>query len=72
MVYEIQTDPGETCTLRYTAPDGTVLDSGGAGAVTADEAGVCRWRWQLGDQPGKATATVSIDQITQDFSLEVR
>lgn len=71
-IYEIQTDPGETCALRYTAPDGVVLQGEGTGETVADESGVCRWRWSLGDQAGMATVTVGIDQISQDFSLEVR
>jgi hypothetical protein len=70
--YQIQTDPGETCTLRYTTPDGTPSQVQGTGAITADSQGICRWVWDVGAVEGVATVTVSIDEITQDFQLELR
>jgi hypothetical protein len=70
--YQIQTDPGETCTLRYTAPDGVPSQAQGTGAITADSQGICQWNWEVGDLEGTATVTISIDKITQDFQIEVR
>lgn len=70
--YQIQTDPGETCTLKYTAPDGTISEGQGAGRITADNLGVCTWTWELGEPKGEGIVTVTIDQITQDFGIEVR
>jgi hypothetical protein len=60
------------CTLQYTAPDGSESRAAGTGAITAGAEGVCRWVWDLGDTPGIATVTVSIDEITQEFSIEIR
>jgi hypothetical protein len=71
-VYQIQTDPGETCTLQYTAPDGAMTQAQGTGAIKANSQGVCKWTWDLGDLQGYGLVTVTIDQITQDFSIEVR
>jgi hypothetical protein len=70
--YQIQTDPGEICTLRYTAPDGTSSQARGTGAIIADSQGICRWLWDVGALEGFATVTVSIDEIRQDFQLELR
>lgn len=70
--YVIQTDPGESCTLQYTDPSGAPGQAQGTGAVTANQQGICRWLWQVGDQEGLATVTVSIGGITQDFQIEVR
>lgn len=70
--YRILTDPGETCTLRYTTPDGRLSQSPGTGTIVADAQGVCHWLWEVGDLKGRATVTVSIDEISQDFWLELR
>jgi hypothetical protein len=71
-VYQIQTDAGETCILQYTAPDGAMTQGQGTGAIIADAQGICKWTWELGDLKGDGLVTVTIDQITQDFSIEVR
>lgn len=70
--YQIQTDPGETCTLKYTAPDGTISEGQGTGRITANNQGVCTWTWELGEPKGEGVVTVTIDQITQDLGIEVR
>lgn len=70
--YQIQTDPGERCSLRYSTPDGSASPAPGTGTITADSQGVCRWVWDLGDLAGEAQVNVGIDEIWQDFSLEVR
>jgi hypothetical protein len=70
--YQVQTDPGETCTLQYTAPDGTIREGQGTGRITADNQGVCSWTWELGETKGDGIVTVTIGQITQGFGIEVR
>lgn len=70
--YEIQTDPGESCALFYTGPNGIPSQAQGTGAITADPQGICRWLWEVGDLEGVATVTVSIGEITQDFQIEAR
>jgi hypothetical protein len=70
--YEFQTDPGELCNLQYTAPDGSERQAAGTGVITADSEGICRWIWDLGNTPGIGTVTVRIDEITQEFSIEIR
>ena len=70
--YQVQTDPGETCVLVYTAPDGSPGPAMGTGEVVADDQGICTWTWEVGDLEGQGTVTVRIDQITQDFGIEVR
>jgi hypothetical protein len=65
--YRIQTDPGEACDLHYTAPDGAQQNT----MITAGGDGVCAWRWQVGSQPGEGRVTVTIDEITQIFTLKI-
>ncbi len=70
--YQVQTDPGESCTLVYTTPDGSISQAPGTGSIIANNEGICSWLWDLGDIEGKGTVTISIDQIKQDFDIEVR
>lgn len=70
--YQIQTDAGESCALQYVDPGGALSQASGAGTITADSRGICRWVWELGDQKGNGTVTVRIDEIIQDFNIEVR
>jgi hypothetical protein len=70
--FQVQTDPGEVCTLAYTAPDGSISQSPGTGPIIANDEGICSWLWDLGDIEGKGIVTISIDQITQDLAIEVR
>lgn len=70
--YRIQSDPGESCTLRYTLPDGTPSQASGTGAIRADRRGICSWIWEAGDQVGQAIVTVRIGGIEQDFRIEIR
>lgn len=72
MEYRIRTDPGETCTLQYTLPDGSLSQAHGTGTIQADRQGLCKWVWETGPLKGKGIVTVSIDQITQDFEVEIR
>lgn len=72
MEYRIRTDPGETCTLQYTLPDGSLSQVHGTGTIQADHQGLCRWVWETGPLKGRGIVTVSIDQITQDFAVEIR
>jgi hypothetical protein len=70
--FRIRTDPGETCELSFTNPDGSLSRAPGTGAVTADGQGVCRWEWEVGAQTGQGLVTIRIDQIAQDLALEIR
>jgi len=70
--YQIQTDPGEICSLRYIAPGGDSGLAPGSGTILTNSQGVCNWVWELGDLPGEAVVTVGIDEILQNFSLEIR
>ncbi len=70
--YQVQTDPGEICILVYTAPDGSISRAPGTGSIITNDEGICSWVWDLGDIEGKGTVTISIDQIKQDFDIEVR
>lgn len=70
--YQIQTDPGETCFLQYIAPDGEISQVQGTGAITAGADGVCTWIWSVGEVKGDATVRVTVDEITQDYRMEIR
>ncbi len=70
--FSIQTDPGEACELHFTKPDGSLSRAPGTGAITADGQGICHWEWELDAQTGKGLVTIRIDQITQDFALDIR
>lgn len=70
--YRIRTDAGETCTLQYIPPDGKPSQAPGTGSITADSEGLCAWNWEVGTAEGIGTVTVTIDEISQEFSIEVR
>jgi hypothetical protein len=71
-VYRIQTDVGQPCSLRYTAPDGAVWPPAGPAEITADSEGVCVWRWPVGHVPGQGIVTIVIDEINQDFVINIQ
>lgn len=68
---QIQTDPGQPCTLRYTTPEGIEVNAPGAGTITADDQGICEWSWEVGEVRGEGTVTITIDEITQDFLIHI-
>lgn len=70
--YRIQTDVGQTCVLQYIPPDGNPSEASGAGAITADSHGICAWKWDVGSIKGVATVIVTIDEISQEYSIELR
>lgn len=70
--FEILTNRGQECSLQYTDPAGKQIEAQGTGTITADARGICRWEWELGSLEGTGTVTITIDEITQDFSLEIR
>jgi hypothetical protein len=70
--YQIQTDPGEACVLDYTDPRGTLSRARGTGVITADANGVCSWIWEVGSEQGYGTVRVSIDEIVQEYAIEIR
>jgi hypothetical protein len=70
--YQIQTSPGETCNLQYIAPDGSLSQAKGTGTITAGRDGVCTWIWELGTEDGLGTVRVTIDEIVQDYRIEIR
>ena len=70
--YRIQTDVGQPCSLRYTAPDGTVWPAAGPAEITADSEGICAWRWPVGNVPGQGIVTIVIDEINQDFVINIQ
>lgn len=70
--YQIQTDPGETCSLQYTDPDGNINMVEGTGIILADVEGICEWIWEVGAVEGYGMVRVTIDEIIQDYQLEIR
>lgn len=70
--FEVQTSPGETCSLVYTAPDGVPIQAPGSGTISADGQGICSWMWEVGNQEGQATVNITIGDISQNFALEIR
>ena len=70
--YQIQTDPGEMCSLQFTDPDGIISKAEGTGTITADANGVCTWIWEVGAVEGYGTVRLTIDQIVQDYQIEIR
>jgi hypothetical protein len=69
---DIATDPHQPCTLQYIPPPGAAAGSEEVYRITADSQGLCRWLVDLGDTTGVARFIISIDEITQQFSLDVR
>jgi hypothetical protein len=69
--FQIQTDPGQLCTLRYTTPEGIEIKASGAGTITADDQGLCEWIWEVGEARGEGSITITIDEITQDFLIHI-
>jgi hypothetical protein len=70
--YQIQTDPEEMCRLQFTDPDGIISKAEGTGTITADANGVCTWIWEVGAVEGYGTVRLTIDQIVQDYQIEIR
>ena len=70
--FEILTNRDQECSLQYTDPAGMRIEAQGTGTITADASGICKWEWDLGSREGTGTVTITIDEITQDFSLEIR
>ncbi len=70
--FEVQTRPFETCTMDYTPPVGERSSSPIQTSVIADDQGICRWQWAVGDQVGIATITITIGAITQQFAIDIR
>lgn len=70
--FEILTNRGQMCSLQYTDPAGMRIQAQGTGTITADARGICRWEWDLGSLEGTGTVTITIGEITQDFSLDIR
>ncbi len=70
--FAVQTRPFESCNLEYTPPASQSTIDPITKMATADDQGVCRWRWAAGDQPGNAIITITIGAITQSFAIEIR
>lgn len=70
--YQIQTDPGEVCVLDYSDPNGMFSQAQGTGTIIADADGVCTWIWEVGAEQGHGTVRVTIDEIIQDYQIELR
>ena len=71
-LFQVQTSPGETCSLQYTTPGGQRRQAQGAGTITADQGGLCEWKWEVGPEEGTASVNITVDQISQDLELEIR
>ncbi len=71
-LFQVQTSPNETCTLQYTTPDGQLRQALGTGTITANQHGICEWKWEVGLEEGKATVNITIDHISQDLDLDIR
>lgn len=70
--FQVQTSPGETCSMQYTTPDGQRRQAEGTGTVIADQYGLCEWKWEVGPEEGTATVNITVEQISQDLELEIR
>lgn len=70
--YQIQTDPGEPCSLQYIDPNGTISMVEGTGTIQADVEGICEWIWEVGEAEGYGKVRVIIDEIVQDYRIEIR
>ncbi|HSQ25791.1 MAG TPA: hypothetical protein VLM80_01580 [Anaerolineales bacterium] len=71
-LFQVQTNPGQACTLQYTTPGGLLSLTPGTGAITADQRGICEWKWEVGPEEGPATVNISIGHISQDLELNIR
>ncbi len=71
-LFQVQTNPGETCNLQYTTPDGQRRQAEGTGIVIADQRGLCEWKWEVGPEEGTASVNITVNQISQDLELEIR
>jgi hypothetical protein len=71
-LFQVQTSPGQACTLQYTTPGGVLSQASGTGTTTADPSGICKWKWEVGSEEGTAMVKITIDKISQDLELEIR
>jgi hypothetical protein len=65
-----ETVAGATCRLTYVPPMGTTQEMD----TTADESGLCSWRWKISDQEGKGPGRLifTIDGHSETHFIEIR
>ena len=70
----IQTVPGASCYLGYTAPSGRPSTAQGLGATTADGNGICSWTWRIGSNTDAGTGSLAItaNGVTQYFQIVIQ
>ena len=71
-LFQVQTSPGQDCALQYTTPGGVLSQAPGTGTITADQYGVCTWKWGVGSEEGTSTVKITIENISQDLELNIR
>jgi hypothetical protein len=65
-----ETSAGSTCRLTYVPPMGITQEMD----TTADENGVCSWRWKISDQEGKGPGRLifTINGNSETHFIEIR
>lgn len=65
-----ETSAGTTCRLTYIPPMGTTQVMN----TTADENGLCSWRWKISEEEGKGPGRLifTIDGISETHFIEIR
>lgn len=65
-----ETAAGTACRLTYVPPMGTTQEMD----TTADEDGLCSWRWKISDQEGKGPGRLifTIDGHSETHFIEIR
>jgi hypothetical protein len=70
LIISAETTAGTTCRLIYVPPMGTTQEMD----TTADENGLCSWRWKISDQEGKGPGRLifTIDGRSETHFIEIR
>lgn len=70
LVVSLEADPGMDCELTYIAPKGQKLHM----VETADENGICEWRWKLEESDGRGHGRLifTLNGVSETHFIDIR
>ena len=70
LVVSLETEPDTTCELTYIAPKGQKFHM----VETADEKGICEWRWKLEETDGRGHGRLifTVNGTSETHFIDIR
>ncbi|MEN9564764.1 MAG: hypothetical protein RIR73_3008 [Chloroflexota bacterium] len=70
LTVSLETYPGTACKLTFIAPSGETQEMD----TSADESGICEWRWKLEESYGKGHARLifTINGVSDTHFIDIR